>query len=181
MTAASATALRRATALLLDLVLPALPAAVLAGMVWSVVRPDRADGFESLGAAILVVGVGILVWAVGFVANEVVIAARQGRTLGERARGFALVLPDDRGPRVLRLVGRAVLRGGVAWLALSAVGLASQVVGEDVAGVALGTVAAALVLFGACRLGAHGPTTIVERVVGLEVRDEAGRPARPPA
>lgn len=172
------TALRRTAALLVDLLLPAVPAAVVSLLLWLVLRPDQAEGMEGLGAIVLLMGVAVLVWGVGFVVNDIVVAASRHATVGERLLGFELELPAGPPARWLRLTGRAALRFGLAVVLVSVPGAATETVGEHAGGVAVGIIAGVLVAFAACRIGARGPTTVMERVTGIEVRPgrRVGRP-----
>lgn len=171
-TSTQAVPLRRAAALGVDLVIPCAPAAVVVAVAWSVVRPDLAQEMAGIGAALVVALSGATGWLAAFIANDVVLAASRGRTLGERLYGFHLDVPGSTGARSLKLGARAALRLGVAVVVLSVLGLATQHVGENVIGVVVGVVVSAGFLVVTCTIGAEGPTTGLERMCRIPVRDQ---------
>lgn len=162
---------RRTIAFGIDVVLPAVPAAVAATGAWLLVRPDRAEGMDGLGAALVVVAVGVLTALVLFVVNDLVVVGSRGATTGERWCGFRLEVPGTASGRSWRLAARTLLRLGVVTLVVAVVGLATQYVGESVLGVLVGAVVSAALLGTLAKLGAQGPTTVLERICGIRVSE----------
>jgi hypothetical protein len=64
-----------------------------------------------------------------------------------------------------------VLRLGVVALLVSAVGLTTQYVGENVLGVLVGAAVSVALLAAIGTVGAQGPTTVFERVFDIRVSD----------